>query len=86
MGKPSFNAIPVFSSRTLGARARRHHHRRHRHAANRAAHAAGMRHAEITRSRVLAALEALRADGLTQAELLQYVEGITKTETAKEPK
>jgi len=55
-----------------------------RTAVNRAAHAAGMRHAEITRSRVLAALEALRADGLT--ELLQHVEGITKTETAKEPK
>jgi metal-dependent HD superfamily phosphatase/phosphodiesterase len=56
-----------------------------RTAVNRFAHAQGTKHAEITRNRVIAALEALRANGMTQDELLQHVEGIA-TETQKEPK
>lgn len=49
-------------------------------AVNRFAHAQGAKHAEITKQRVMAALEALRADGVTQAELLQRIEGIAATE------
>jgi hypothetical protein len=54
-------------------------------AVNRFAHAQGMRHSEIVKQRVLAALEAMRADGSTQAELLQHVEGIAATPEEKEP-
>jgi hypothetical protein len=42
-------------------------------AVNRFAHAQGAKHAEITRSRVLAALEALQGTGATHAELLAYI-------------
>ena len=42
-------------------------------AVNRFAHAQGAKHAEITKQRVMAALEALRADGATHAELLAYI-------------
>ena len=57
-----------------------------RTAVNRFAHAQGTKHAEITRNRVIAALEALRANGMTQADLLQHVEGIAATPEEKEPK
>lgn len=48
-------------------------------AVNRFAHAQGMKYAEVTKQRVLAALEAMRADGVTQAELIQRIEGIAAT-------
>ena len=45
-------------------------------AVNRFCHAQGMKRAEITRARVMAALESMRADGLTQAELIQRIDGV----------
>ena len=45
-------------------------------AVNRFSHAQGMKHAEVTRARVMAALESMRADGLTQAELIQRIDGV----------
>ena len=45
-------------------------------AVNKFAHAQGMKHAAVTKLKVLAALEALRSDGVTQAELIQRIEGI----------
>ena len=39
-------------------------------------HAQGMKRAEITRASVMAVLESMRADGLTQAELIQRIDGV----------
>lgn len=46
-------------------------------AVNRFAHAQGMKHAEVTKQRVMAALEALRqTEKMTPAELIARIEGI----------
>jgi len=46
-------------------------------AVNRFSHAQGMKHAEITKQRVMAALEALRqTEKMTPAELIARIEGI----------